>query len=70
MDPLAPAAVPSVETRSIGNGMFEIAFPAMSKTAAEEADEFTYIVAASDEQGQLYEPFGEEGYSESELKAC
>lgn len=69
VDPLAPMAVPSVETRSIGNGMFEIAFPAMSKTAAEEADEFMYIVTASDEQGQLYDPFGEEGYSESDLKA-
>lgn len=69
VDPLAPVAVPFVETRNIGNGMFDVAFPAIEKTAAEEDDEFTYIVTASDEQGQLYDPFGEEGYSESDLKA-
>lgn len=68
VDPFAPNAVPVVETRSIGNGQFEVAFPAITKTAEEEAEEFTYILTASDEQGHLYDPFGEEGYSESELK--
>ena len=68
VDPFAPNAVPVVETRSIGNGQFEVAFPAITKTAEEEAEEFMYILTASDEQGHLYDPFGEEGYSESDLK--
>ncbi|MHA7967585.1 S-layer homology domain-containing protein [Paenibacillus sp. CAU 1782] len=67
IDPLAPASVGSVGTKVIGNGLFEVSFPSVAKKDGEEGDEFSYILTATDEEGYLYEPFGEEAYSETDL---
>lgn len=68
VDPLAPNAVDSVDVTSIGNGMFDVSFPASVKPTGVENDAFTYVLTATDEQNVLYDPFGEEGYEEEDLQ--
>lgn len=69
IDPLAPSEVSSVSLKAAGNGQFEVAFPQVEHKSGQENAQYGYLITAKDEQGNLYEPFGEVMYTEEQLES-
>lgn len=69
VDPFAPPAVEAVSIKPAGNGLFDVAFKPIVPKAGQEDFEVSYALTAADASGNLYEPFGEVGFSASELEA-
>lgn len=68
IDPFAPKAVDSVTVKAAGNGMFDVAFPAVVPKVGQEDFEYSYALTALDKDGNIYAPFGEVGFDEAKLK--